>query len=152
MDEAAIVRYITETFDGLDVVEASGDTFFFYDPGRKLPQNKRLPFATLVTSDKYDRASDLDRPSVFRLNVGVGRDTYRSLFGPPPPWPEPGGAVATGHDFTALDQILPHPVYAPMSWVCVLNPSAATFQQVRTLLAEAYDLAVRRYPKRAAQE
>ena len=39
-------------------------------------------------------------------------------------------------------------VYAPMSWVCVLNPSVATFQAVRPLLAEAYQLAVSRYAKR----
>jgi hypothetical protein len=56
--------------------------------------------------------------------------------------------VGTGHDFTALDQLLPHPVYAPMSWVCVLNPSVATFEAVRPLLAEAYQLAVSRYAKR----
>jgi hypothetical protein len=56
--------------------------------------------------------------------------------------------VGIGHDFTALDQLLPHPVYAPQSWVCVLNPSAATFEAVRPLLAEAYQLAVSRYAKR----
>jgi hypothetical protein len=55
--------------------------------------------------------------------------------------------VDAGHDFTTLDQILPHPVYAPQSWVCVLNPSDETFQAVRPLLAEAYDLAVRRYAR-----
>jgi len=42
-------------------------------------------------------------------------------------------------------------VYAPMSWVCVLNPSDTTFQAVQPLLAEAYDLAVSRHAKRAAR-
>ncbi|MGH2584005.1 MAG: DUF6194 family protein [Dehalococcoidia bacterium] len=151
MDEAAVTQYITDTFDGLDVAVASGDTFFFYDPGRSLPPDRRLPFATLVTSDAYDTASDLDRPSVFRLNVGVSPDTYRSLFGPQPSAPGADGVVATGHDFTALDQILPHPVYAPMSWICVLNPSDARFQAIRPFLAEAYDLAVRRHARRVAR-
>lgn len=156
MDEASITRYIADTFDGVDVVVASaengapevawGDVFFSYDPDRNLAPNRRLPFATIVTQDygEYDRASNLNRPSVFRLNIGVSKETYGSLFGPLPRPPGAAGAVDTGHDFTALDQILPHPVYAPMSWICVLNPSDATFQAVRPFLAEAYDLAVRK--------
>jgi hypothetical protein len=39
---------------------------------------------------------------------------------------------------------MPHPDYAPQSFICVLNPSAATFVQVRQLLAEAYARAVTR--------
>ncbi|HEX5502790.1 MAG TPA: DUF6194 family protein, partial [Thermomicrobiales bacterium] len=46
------------------------------------------------------------------------------------------------------DRLLPHPVYAPQSWVCVLNPSDETFQTVRPLLAEAYDQAVNRHTAR----
>ena len=164
MDEAAITQYITDTFDGVDVVIGSreagdpevawGDSFFIYDPGRQLPPNRRFPFATIVTKDYggFDCASQLNRPGVFRLNIGVSKETYRSLFGPPPSPPPAGSAVETGHDFTALDRLMPHPVYAPMSWVCVLNPSAATFQAVRPLLAEAYQLAVSRYAKREGRE
>ena len=164
MDEASITQHITDTFDGVDVVVASrdagspevvwGDTFFSYDPGRQLPPARRFPFATIVTKDygDFDCASQLNRPGVFRLNIGVSKETYRSLFGPQPPPPPAGSVVETGHDFTALDQLLPHPVYAPMSWVCVLNPGAATFQAVRPLLAEAYQLAVSRYAKREARE
>ncbi len=159
MDEASIAQYVADTFDGIDVVVASrdagspevawGDTFFIYDPDRNLEPKHRFPFATIVTKDygDFDRASNLNRPGVFRLNVGVSKDTYRSLFGPHPSPPGPAGVVNTGHDFTALDQIMPHPVYAPQSWVCVLNPSDVTFQAVRPLLAEAYDLAVRRRAK-----
>jgi hypothetical protein len=139
MDEASITQYITDTFAGVEMATALGYTFFFYGPDRK------LPFATLATQDNdYDRASHLDRPGVFRLNIGVERDTYRSLFGPQPSAPGAAGVVDTGHDFTVLDRLLPHPVYAPQSWVCVLNPSAETFQTVRPLLTEAYEKAVRR--------
>jgi hypothetical protein len=144
MDEASVTQYITGTFESVDFVVASGDTFFFYNPVSELPPDHRFPFATLVTSDINDRASDLNRPSVFRLNIGVSKDTYRSLFGPQPSRPDADGIVDTGHDFTALDQLLPHPVYAPQSWICVLNPGDATFQAVQRFLAEAYDLAVRR--------
>jgi len=145
MDESSITRYILDTFADIETTEAMGYTFFFYGSERK------MPFATLATQDnEYDSASNLDRPSVFRLNIGVSRDTYRSLFGPPPS-PASGGVVDTGHDFTVLDQLLPHPVYAPQSWVCVLNPSDETFQTARPLLAEAYGLAVNRQTKRAAR-
>lgn len=147
MDQGSITQYITDTFGDVDVVVASGDTFFFYDPGRNIPPDRRLPFATIVTNDTYDRASDLDRPSVFRLNVGVSKDTYHSLFGLETPPSGAGGGADSGLDFTALDRIMPHPVYGHMFWVCVLNPSAATFQAVRPLLAEAYDRSARRHAK-----
>ena len=49
---------------------------------------------------------------------------------------------------TALHQLMPHPVYAPQSWVCVLNPSPETFRAAQPLLAEAYAMAVRRHAKR----
>jgi hypothetical protein len=64
----------------------------------------------------------------------------------------PFATLLAFHDFTALDQLMPHPVYAPLSWVCVLNPSAATFDVVRPLLAEAYQRAVGRNAKRETRE
>lgn len=151
MNEASIIRYIRETFDGLDVAASSGDTFFIYDPDRNLPPNYQIPFATLVTNDSYDAASNQSRPSVFRLNIGVSKETYRDLLGEDPP---PGSAIGVSdpdRDYTVLDQFLPHPVYAPMSWVCVLNPSEATFHNVvQPLLDEAYSLVVSRAAKRTA--
>jgi hypothetical protein len=149
LDESSITQYIVDTFGGVDVVTADGNSFYFYDPGRDIPPDRRFPFATLVTNDLYDTASDLSRPAVFRLNVGVGKASYQALFGAEAPRPGTPGVVETGHDFTALDQIIPHPVYGQMYWICVLSPSAATFEAVRPLLAEAYDLAAGRQARRA---
>ena len=146
MNEASITQFIVDTFNGIETVTVDGNTFFFYDPTRK------FPLATLMTNDLNDRASNLDRPSVFRLNIGIGKQTYRSLFGAQPPASGTDDAVESGYDFTALDQLMPHPVYGRQYWVCVLNPSAATFQAVRPLLAEAYGLAVSREAKRAARK
>ena len=149
MDEDSIRRYVAETFRGVDVDVASqesgapeiawGDTFFIYDPDRNLEGAARFPFATIVTKDygEFDRASNLDRPSVFRLNIGVGKKTYASLF------PDD-----SKHDFTALDRLLPHPVYGKNHWVCVLNPSDSTFRSLRPLLAEAYSIAVGRQTRK----
>ena len=112
---------------------------------------------TLVSSDLYDQFSNLNRPSVFRLNIGIGKQTFRSLFGEPSlPSGRDSAAISSknssDYDFTALDQIMPHPVYGRMLWVCVLNPSEETFEtNVRQLLAEAYDLAVSKYKRRSAR-
>jgi hypothetical protein len=140
IDEAAVTRAIVETLGGVDVVTTDGNSFFFYDPGGDTPPDRRFPFATLVTTDEYDRFSDLSRPGVYRLNVGVSRETFRSLAPDPPP-----GAGERTYDFTALDRIVPHPVYGSMHWLCVLNPSPETFAKVLLLLAEAHERAARRY-------
>jgi hypothetical protein len=42
---------------------------------------------------------------------------------------------------------MPHPVYGKQHWACVLNPSDATFNDVKPLLAEASSIAVKRHPK-----
>jgi hypothetical protein len=147
MNEASITQYMIDTFEGVHAVDAWGDTFFFYNPDRTQPDE--IYFATLKSKDDdYDRASNLDRPSVFRLNIGISKATYRAMFGAPPSRHSAGDGVGAGHDFTTLDQLLPHPVYGRMYWVCVLNPSTETFQAVQLLLAEAYDLAASRYAKR----
>lgn len=148
MDESTISQYITHTFADIHPVAAWGETSFFYNPGRVLPRG--IYFATLKSKDgDSDRASALSRSSVFRLNIGVSKPTYRSLFGPPPARPVAGGVVDTGHDFTVLDTLLPHPVYGWMSWVCLLNPAQATFETAKPLLAEAYALAVQKFAKRS---
>ena len=153
MDAAAITKYVADTFDGVDVVVGSeaadspelawGDTFFIYDPDGDLEPKQQFPFATIVTKDygEFDRASNLDRPGVFRLNVGISKQTFQSLF----------PAEDAGHDFTVLDRLMPHPVYGKMHWVCVLNPSETTFQSAKALLAEAYGIAVGRLGKRRSE-
>ena len=147
MEEAAVVQYILRSFPGIVPVAAWGETSFFYNPGRALPRG--VYFATLKAKDgENDRASRLDRPGVFRLNIGISKTTYRSLFGPPPARPAAGGVVETGHDFAALDTLLPHPVYGWMSWISVLNPGPATFESVKPLLEEAHGLAAAKFGKR----
>ena len=138
MDEASIREYIVRNFPEISVVDGTGGGFFFTDPERK------FPFATLVTSDEYDRASDLSRPGVFRLNIGVSKRTFGAMFGA-----APASGGEGGYDYTALDRIMPHPVYGKMYWVCVLNPGAETFETVRKLLAEAYETGRRQRARRA---
>ena len=144
MNEEALIKYINATFDGITSVTVNGNSFFFYDPEQK------FPFATLMTNDDNDQFSNLNRPGVCRLNVGVSKPTFRALFGPSTPASEAAEAVASAYDFTALDKLMPHPVYGKMYWVCILNPGPATFREaVQPLLAEAYDMAVAKYSKKA---
>lgn len=132
MDEQHITDYITRTFAGVETSTALGYTFFFYGSDRM------LPFTTIATADNEgDRVSNLDRPGVFRLNIGVSKPTFQALLGT-------GKVDVSAYDLTALDTIMPHPDYAAQSWICVLNPSDATFEKLQPLLAEAYELAVRR--------
>jgi len=136
MNESSVADYITQTFPGVETTINFGYTFFFYR------SDHILPFATLASSDyDYDRISNLDRPEVFRLNIGVSKQTFQSLFGT-------AKVDINSYDFTALDVIMPHPEYAQQSFICVLWPSEATFERIRALLAEAYDIAVRRYTRR----
>lgn len=136
MDENSIADYILNTFAGVETTTALGYTFFFYGSERM------LPFTTIATADNEgDRVSNLDRPGVFRLNIGVSKQTFQALFGT-------GYVDVSAYDYTALDTLMPHPDYAPQSWLCVLNPSETTFHKLGPLLAEAYDLAVRRASRR----
>ena len=118
----------------------AGDTFFIYDPDRNLEGKHQIPFATIVTKDydDFDNASKLNRDGVYRLNIGLSRETSSTVVRPGPEL-----------DYTVFDELLPHPVYATQSWVCIVNPTEATFATtLEPLLAEAYQRAAQRHPAR----
>ena len=120
-----ITDWITTTWPETVVAQALGATFFSLS-------DKHWPnFATIVTTDEHDTGapSNLARDGVFRLNIGVGKETFERLAG-----------SITDPDAAALDTIIPHPVYAKQRWIAILNPSAATFHDVvKPLIAEAHD-------------
>ncbi len=147
MNEATIVAYIT-AIDGVETVTVDDNIFFFTGP------DHMFPFATFIThDDEYETFSDLNRPGIFRLNVGVSKATFPSLFGATAPRPAAAAtADASAYDFAALDRLLLHPTYGRQFWVCILNPTPATFDTtIKPLLAEAYDIACGRDEKRAAR-
>lgn len=117
--------------------EAFGYRFFF------VGDDHRMPFVTLADHDtEYDSVSALDRDGVYRINIGVGRDSFESLFrdlGPEP------------HDYTTLDRFLPHPDYAKQRFICILSPSAKNADSVRRLIIEAHGIAADRYARRAGR-
>ncbi|GAB2971181.1 DUF6194 family protein [Saccharothrix stipae] len=141
--------HISSTFAGVRTMEASGDTFFLYDPDGDLPPERQMPFATLVTDDNYDRVSGLSRPGVFRLNIGLTKATYTAMFGAVPTERDEAGVFDTGFDHARPDVVMPHPVYASQHWVCVVSPIEATLDVVRSLLTEAHGFAARKHANHA---
>jgi hypothetical protein len=151
MDASEMTRYIRDTFEGVNVLEASGDTFFIYDPDRDLPPERQMPFATIVTGDHYDTVSNLDRPGAYRLNVGLTKATYTAWFGTPPTERDANGVLDTGFDHAVVDKIVPHPIYASQHWVSVVNPAGETLSTVRTFLVEAHEFAARKHANHQAR-
>jgi hypothetical protein len=131
----------TLTLDGVRVLEANGDSFFVYDPDGDLPPERQQPFATIVTADTYDSDSHLDRPGVYRFNLGLPKARYRSLF------PQTPADI----DSARLDTVMPHPVYGPQYWICVVSPSDSTIADLRPLITEAHEFAVRKHANHKAR-
>ena len=136
IDEAFITSYITGTFENVETAVNLGYTFFFYR------DDHIHTFATIASNgNEYEQISKLDRPGVYRLNIGLSRETFQSMFGK-------GKVDVSPYDFAALDTIMPHPEYSSQHFICVLSPSEATFEKIRPMLAEAYDVARKRYERR----
>ena len=144
MDEAAILRYIVETYPDADVFTSGNGSYISCDAEKHWPN-----FATIVRSDEFDGEtdekgawiprsfSDLARPGVYRLNIGVSKVTFDAAVG-----------SVKAPDYTALDELMPHPVYAMQHWISILNPSETTFHEVvKPLLAEAHERVARGHRK-----
>jgi hypothetical protein len=149
MDADAMKRYIDEAFDGVDSLDHLGDTFYFYDPEEI--RERLHPFITIVTGDHYDTVSDLSRPGAYRINIGLTRATYVSMFGAAPRQRDEHGVLEAAVDYAAVDTVMPHPYYASQYWVSVVNPGEATLDTVRVLLAEAYEFAARKHANQRAR-
>lgn len=65
-----ILKYCLDTLDGVVEVNSWGELGIFYNPGRILKRGVYV--LTVKEKDgENDKASKLDRESVFRLNLGV---------------------------------------------------------------------------------
>ncbi len=112
-----------------------GYLFFF------VGDDHRVPFVSISDSDNdYDRVSNLNREGVFRINIGVSRETFESLLADSP---------TETIDYSALDIFLPHPEYAKQHFVCILNPSAENEEIAKKLMVEAHSIAAGRLRRRA---
>jgi hypothetical protein len=144
-----IIAFVTDQLPGAIVETADeasgapeiawGDTFVYARAGQ------RMPFATVVTKDypDFDTLSELDRPGVFRLNIGVGKAEFTELLGYPPAEHAEHAEHAAEFDHTAIDTLMPHPAYAIQAWVSIVNPGPATTELAATLLIKSHGRASR---------
>jgi len=127
-----MIRLIRDEFSDAVVARIDSAAFFSLD-------EKHWPnFATVVWTDEHDEGapSNLARPGVYRVNVGVDRETFQRLV----------GSIADP-DYAAFDRFVPHPVYAKQRWISILNPSHETVREaLMPLIAAGHDRLVARRP------
>jgi hypothetical protein len=142
-----ILNYCLENLKGTILAENWGEKGIFYNPNNTL--KKGVYILTIKEKDgDNDKASDLSRDDIFRVNIGLRKDTFKEMFADIPKRPPAGGIVEMDYDFTKVDTIMPHPVYAWMAWICVLNPSAETFEKLKPLIQESYTFAQEKFNKK----
>lgn len=147
MNADEIINYCLENLEGVVLVNSWGERGIFYNPENKLKRGVYI--LTVKEKDgENDSSSNLDREGIYRVNLGVRKQTFSNLFGHIPSRPAKGGIVDMNFDFTATDKIMPHPVYGWMSWLCCLNPSDETFESLKPLIAEAHAYAKEKFEKR----
>jgi hypothetical protein len=135
-DLEAMIQLIRDAFPDVVIARIESAVFFSLD-------EKHWPnFATIVWTDEHDEGapSNLARPSVYRVNVGVDRETFRRLVG-----------GMTDPDYAAFDRFIPHPVYSKQRWISVLSPSHETVREIlMPLIAAGHDRLVARRQGSAA--
>ncbi len=135
MTQAEVEAFLA-TLEDVQHEENYGYLFFF------VGDDHRLPFATIaMADDAFDNVSDLNREGVFRLNIGVGKETFESLL---------EGVSPEDLDYTMLNVFLPHPHYAKQRFVCILNPSGDNVEITKRLLVEAHSIAAARLQRRTS--
>ena len=143
-DATSLLGAVEAQLPGIVTTEGSGDWYLFYDPDRVTVPEQRYPFCTLMNGDRYDGASNHDRDeAAYRVNLGLDKRGYEELFGPAPREAAGYDVIDTGFDYTATDVVIPHPFYAPLHWVCVVNPGDRTCSALGDLLQRAYEIAQR---------
>jgi hypothetical protein len=142
-----IFDYCVKNLNGTVLSKNWGERGIFYNPDGTL--KKGVYVLTIKEKDgDNDNASNVNREGVFRVNLGLRKDTFQKMFSFIPKRPPAGGIVEMDYDFAQLDTIMPHPVYAWMGWVCVLNPSEQTFEKLKPLIQESYLFAQEKFKKR----
>jgi hypothetical protein len=114
-----------------------GDVFFYVAPDGRVPAGQ--PFATVITKDyPGEPSAGLEHHGSFRVNIAGGRG-HRG-----PASPQADAAV----DPRTQDHVMPHPSYADLGWVAIVNPGERTHDQMFALLHAAHAAALARWRRR----
>ena len=153
MELDKLLTQLQSRFPGLVVINTWGETSLFYNPLGVLKRGAYC-FTFKESDGENDASSKLNRDEVaFRLNFKISKASFLEKFGEPSlPERPPKGCIITlksgsEYDPTALDTLIPHPVYGWMSWVSVINPSDKTITSLIEdgLFGESYTDAVNRH-------
>ena len=146
MNSSELELWILQNYEGLLVTNAYRERSFFFNPDKSLL--KGIYFATIKESDgPNDRASKLDREGIYRLSIGIGKRQYKEMFGEIPKRPAKGNIVSLDLDFSILNEVVPHPIYAWMGWICILNPELEKIDSIKNLLDISYLNYLMKYKK-----
>ena len=134
MTQAEVETFVAE-LENVQREENFGYSFFF------VGDDHRLSFVTIANSDNdYDNVSNLNREGVFRINIGVSKETFKNLIGEPSSEPV---------DYSVLNVFLPHPEYARQHFICILNPSGENVETTKKLIVEAHSIAAVQLQRKA---
>jgi len=137
MNQAEVEAFVSN-LENVQQTENFGYTFFF------IGDDQMVPFVTIAhTDNEYEKVSNLNREGVFRINIGVSRQTFNDLIGEAPTEPI---------DYTILNTILPHPDYAKQNFICILNPAGDNIAKTKQLITEAHALALARFQRKAKNQ
>ena len=139
-----IIDYVQSTYNGTVIDYNWGDRGIFYNPDNRLPRGIHI-MTFKVKDSRKDKVSGLNRKGIYRLNMGISKESFNRIFGSTPPRPKVGGTANTEYDYQQLDRIMPHPKFGWMAWLSVLNPGQATFETLKPLVEESYKLARKKY-------
>jgi hypothetical protein len=133
MNQLEVEAFVAK-LDNVQREENFGYIFFF------VGDDHVLSFVTIANSDSdYDNVSNLNREGVFRINIGISRESYKSLL---------ADAASENIDYSVLNVFLPHPEYSKQHFVCILNPSQENVEITKKLIVEAHSIAATRLKRK----
>lgn len=133
MNQTDVEKFVTG-LENVQQTENFGYLFFF------VGDDHRLPFVTIANSDNdFDNVSNLNRDGVFRVNIGVSKETFKNLI---------GESSSESVDYSVLNVFLPHPDYSRQHFICILNPSDENSNTTKKLIKEAYSIALVRFQRK----
>ncbi|MCI9577109.1 MAG: hypothetical protein HFJ84_10870 [Clostridiales bacterium] len=142
-----VLKYCLENLEGTVLVNSWGERGVYYNPDNILKRGVYILTVKEKDGDN-DKSSNLNRKNIYRINLGIRKTTFIEMFDFIPKRPAKGEIVDMNYDFSATNKILPHPVYAWMGWICSLNPSEKTFEELKPHIQEAYEYAKEKFKKR----
>ncbi len=106
MTPTEIIKFCLDNLNDTALLNSWDESGIFYNPQSKLKRG--IYVLTVKEKDgDNDKSSKLNRDEVYRVNIGVRKDTFIQLFGKIPKRPPKGGVIDMPFDFSEIDRIFP---------------------------------------------